>query len=65
MNFASHWLVADQQAKEPSVPYYLPIADEGKNGFTPFQKTLEWNKMERGSSSIWTSVTDSKVRGGS
>ena len=31
-------------AKDPSLPYYLTIAERGRNRFMPFQSGLAWSE---------------------
>ena len=46
------------RAKEPSVPYYLPISG-GENRFMPFSSTLSWSKTQIAQFRIWSWVIDS------
>ena len=45
------------KAKEPSLPYYLPIAGGRIIRFIPFPRVLVLCEMESVSSRIWTRVT--------
>ena len=44
------------KAKEPSLPYYLPIAGGRIIGFIPFPRVLVLCEMQSVSSRIWTRV---------
>ena len=44
------------KAEEPSLPYYLPIAEGGNFRFIPFPSVLELCEMQSVSSRIWTCV---------
>ena len=47
------------KARDPSLSYYLLIAEDRKNGFMSFPRVLTKSKMPRASSRIWTQVADS------
>ena len=47
------------KAKEPSLPYYLPIAGEKTDGFLFFQRSLAGSETQIVSSRIWTLVVNS------
>ena len=44
------------KAEEPSLPYYLPIAEARMVGFIPFPRVLVLCEMQSVSSRIWTRV---------
>ena len=48
------------KAKEPSLPYYLFVADgERKDGFIPFLRAMAQDETHIALSRVWTRLTDS------
>ena len=45
------------KAEEPSLPFYLPIAEWIITGFIPFSRVLVQCEMQSVSSKIWTCIT--------
>ncbi len=55
-SFPSPRLVASPRLKNPSLPYYLPIAGGRIIGFIPFPRVLVLCEMQSVSSRIWAPV---------
>ena len=55
------WLICHETRpnKSTSLIYYLQMTEEGKDGFTPFVKTIAWSETQTAASRIRTEVTES------
>ena len=59
IQFPLSWTGCLANSKEPSLPYYLSIARERRDGFMHFPKALAQSEIQTASTRIWTQVTDS------